>query len=229
MQKFLRVAAMAAGVFLLAVFSAISVFLNTACDGGLYYEIQQDLSVECGVDDETLMELDLILGRYLAGNADALDETELFNADEKAHMVDVYNIFSTLRLIKNGAFAISVLILVWAYYNRQKFTRGHVRLGVISGAALFFLPLVCVAAWAAVDFDAAFTAMHHMLFSNDLWLMDPRTDLMIRLLPERFFVSMGTKLAVRTALGAIAIPAVVFIGTLDFSKLEKKSESPKND
>lgn len=229
MKNVLRTLALMLGIFLMTFFCAASMFLNTAVDGDMYYKIQLEENVEPGVDNETMRELDMLLGSYLSGDADALNSTVLFNANEKAHMVDVFNTFSSVRLIKNGAFAISALILVWAYYNRQKFTRGQVRLGVTAGAALFFLPLVCVGAWAAVDFDTAFTAMHHLLFSNDLWLMDPRTDLMIRMLPERFFVSMGTKLAVRTALGAIAIPAVVFIGTLDFSKLEKKTDSPKND
>ena len=229
MKNVFRTLALTVGIFLMTVFCAASMFLNTAVDGDMYYEIQLDENVQPGVDNETMRELDMLLAGYLAGDAEALNSTELFNENEKAHMVDVFNIFAAVRLIKNGAFAISVLILVWAYYSRQKFTRSQVRLGVISGAALFFVPLAIVAIWAAVDFDAAFVTMHRLLFSNELWLMDPRTDLMIRMLPERFFVSMGTKLALRTALGAIAIPAVVFIGTLDFSKLEKKTDSPKND
>ena len=228
MKNVFRTLALMLGIFLMTLFCAASMFLNTATNGDMYYEIQLEENVEPGVDNETMRELDMLLARYLAGDAEALDSTELFNANEKAHMVDVFNIFAAVRLTKNWAFALSALILVWAYYNRQKFTRGQVRLGVISGAALFFVPLAIIAIWAAVDFDTAFVTMHRMLFSNELWLMDPRTDLMIRMLPERFFVSMGAKLAVRSMLGAIAIPAVVLIGTFDWSKLESKKDTPDN-
>lgn len=229
MKNALRMLALTFGIFLMTVFCAMSMFLNTAANGGLYYKIQLEEGVEPGVDNETMHELDMLLAAYLAGDEDALDSTELFNANEKAHMTDVYDIFSAMRYIKNGAFAVSAVLLVWVYYNRGHYTRGHLRTGVLAGAALFFLPLIIIAAWAVSDFDTAFTAMHRILFTNDLWLMDPRTDLMIRMLPERFFMSIGKTLALRTALGAIAVPALVFIGTIDWSRLENKEKTPDNE
>ena len=94
MQKPVRVLLMTAGVFVLALFCALAVFLNGAVKGDMYYDIQQELDVECGVDDETMRGLDMLLARRLAGDKTALDETELFNADEKTHMADVAAIFS---------------------------------------------------------------------------------------------------------------------------------------
>ena len=188
MTSALRTAAMTAGIFLLAVFCAISMFLNATTDGVKYYEIQTELGVEPGVDSTTMQELDVLLARYLDGDEGALDETELFNANEKAHMVDVYNIFAALRVIKNAAFVISVLLLVMVYYKRKNYNHLQLRLGIVLGVALFFLPFVAIGAWAIMDFDAAFIWMHEVLFTNDLWLMDARTDLMIRMLPEAFFM-----------------------------------------
>lgn len=220
----LRALALTLGIFLMSVFCSVSLFLNTAVNGEVYYEIQLEEGVSPGVDNDTMLELDILLGNYLAGDADALESTELFNANEKAHMADVYNIFAALRVIKNCAFAVSVLLLGWTYYSRQHFSVRLLRTGIIAGTLMLFLPIIAAGVWAAVDFDAAFTAMHRLLFSNDLWLMDPRTDLMIRMLPERFFVSIGTKLAVRAVLGAVAIPAIVFIGTIDFSKSKQNND-----
>lgn len=229
MKNILQALALTLGIFLMSTFCALSMFNNTATDSALYYDIQQKENVDAGIDAAAMQELDALLAACLAGDRDALDSTELFNADEKAHMDDVADIFAAMRLVKNGAFALSALMLVWVYYNRSRFSRRLIRICVAAGAALFFLPLVCIGAWAALDFNSAFTAMHHLLFSNDLWLMDPRTDLMIRMLPERFFVSIGIKLAVRSALGAIAIPAIVFIGSIDWSKHTKKNETPDNE
>ena len=38
-----------------------------------------------------------------------------------------------------------------------------------------------------VDFNAVFTLFHEIFFDNDLWLFDPATDYMIRMLPEGLF------------------------------------------
>lgn len=209
---------MALGVFLLALGAAISMFLNTSCDAELYYDIQTELDVQPGVDGETMRELDRLLARCLAGDDTALAETDMFNADEKAHMEDVARIFTTLRAVKTAALTGAVLILALTYYNRARFARRQLQAGAVLGAALFFLPITAVAVWAAVDFGTAFTWMHHMLFSNELWLMDPRTDLMIRMLPEEFFIEIGMKLALRAFLGALAAAGVVFLCTIDWEK-----------
>ena len=48
--------------------------------------------------------------------------------------------------------------------------------------------------WAAIDFDSFFTAFHRLTFTNDGWLLDPRTDLLIRLMPADFFMALGARL-----------------------------------
>lgn len=229
MQRSLRYTMLIVGSFLLAVFCALAVFLNSATNADMYYEIQKQQNVNAGIDDGTMRELDGMLALYLKGDANALDATDMFNADEKAHMADVLAIFDTLRLVKNGAFALSVLLLVYVYYNRQKYSRKELRLGLILGVMLFFTPFIAIGAWAAADFDAAFTAMHELLFANELWLMDPRTDLMIRMLPESFFMSIGLKLALRSCAAAVGVPALIFLGTFRFSRLEKLGSRPAKD
>ena len=42
----------------------------------------------------------------------------------------------------------------------------------------------------ARDFNAVFTKFHEIFFDNDLWLFDPATDYMIRMLPEGLFFDM---------------------------------------
>lgn len=72
---------------------------------------------------------------------------------------------------------------------------------LVGGAALFLglaglLALIC-----ALDFNRAFIAFHHLFFTNDLWLLDPATDLMIRLLPETFFAQVAGRAALLAVLG----------------------------
>lgn len=40
---------------------------------------------------------------------------------------------------------------------------------------------------AMTDFNSYFVRFHEMFFTNDLWLLNPKTDRMIQLLPEVFF------------------------------------------
>ena len=56
----------------------------------------------------------------------------------------------------------------------------------------------------ASNFNKYFIMFHHMFFDNDLWLLDPATDLMIRMLPEGFFFDMVIRIVV-TFLIAMAI------------------------
>lgn len=53
------------------------------------------------------------------------------------------------------------------------------------------------------DFNRAFIGFHHLLFDNDLWLLNPESDWIIRLLPEGFFsdmaISIGSFFAITLA------------------------------
>ena len=67
--------------------------------------------------------------------------------------------------------------------------------------ALGFLSLIAagLALWAAVNFDGLFVTFHRAAFRNERWLLNPRTDLLIRLMPEEMFADLGLK-----GLGAFA-------------------------
>ena len=56
--------------------------------------------------------------------------------------------------------------------------------------------------WALADFDGLFVTFHRVAFSNEGWLLDPRTDLLIRLMPTNFFVALG----IRGLIRALVIP-----------------------
>ncbi|HSN67432.1 MAG TPA: DUF1461 domain-containing protein, partial [Fusibacter sp.] len=39
-----------------------------------------------------------------------------------------------------------------------------------------------------IDFDWAFRKFHEIFFTNDLWLLDPKTDRLIQMMPLEFFI-----------------------------------------
>ena len=124
-----------------------------------------------------------------------------FQDHEAAHMADcreLIRLAGTLRWVFGG------LALVLA--GAGVLLRRHRTLadGVLAGlgtAGILFTGLVL---WALADFDGFFTAFHRVAFTNDGWLLDTRTDLLIRLMPEDFFVALGARLLLWTAAAALA-------------------------
>ena len=55
--------------------------------------------------------------------------------------------------------------------------------------AAVLLAIVLAAAWACADFDSLFVLFHRLAFTNNLWLLNPATDLLIRLMPLSFFIT----------------------------------------
>ena len=111
----------------------------------------------------------------------------LFNEREVLHMRDVKHLlrgFFTAQVIALaliGAYAVPCLIL-------------HQRGGLLHLLRLTWYAmlgfLACGIAFgvvAAIDFDALFTQFHLISFSNDLWLLDPRTDHLLQLFPDPFW------------------------------------------
>ena len=61
----------------------------------------------------------------------------------------------------------------------------------------------------AVDFTRCFTIFHEIFFTNDLWIFDPATDYMIRMLPEGFFADMVARIG-GIFLGMLAVLFLLF-------------------
>jgi len=109
--------------------------------------------------------------------------TLMFNQREVDHMVDVKNIFVAVNTIKYIGI-IYILIFVFSIFRESKklnsqYIKFALKIYMIIFGALGF--------YALIDFNGFWTAFHQVLFTNDLWLLDPRTDRMILMFPEPFF------------------------------------------
>lgn len=136
------------------------------------------------------------LARYLAG-----EDVDLscFNGRERLHLADIralFRLFDRAGLLLIPALALAALLL-----RRPDFK------GFWIGCGLALALLAALAAYIALDFEGAFIALHRLLFTNELWLLNPRTDLLICLMPERMFVYLAKRLAL------VAVPAWLLAGT----------------
>ena len=103
-----------------------------------------------------------------------------FNTHEQAHMADVRQLFALCGRLRWLALAGLIPVIC---RRKHCFWQGW-----LVGAAIVFAALAALLTWAAVSFETLFVCFHRLFFTNDLWLMSYQRDLIIRLMPESFFV-----------------------------------------
>jgi len=129
---------------------------------------------------------------------------QCFRDHEQRHMADVKALFDLCRMVMLVSVAALVALGFGAYVLRDR--RALVARGFLWGCLGVLAALTALAVWGAVDFEGLFVLFHHLSFTNDLWLLDPRTDLLIRLMPTNFFVHYAALLG-GTWLGALLLMA----------------------
>lgn len=116
---------------------------------------------------------------------------EVFKEREVLHMIDVKELFIKGHKIRNISFLLVLLSLI-ALIMKDKKSIGRVLIlsSILSFALIFILFLLMNS-----DFNKYFTHFHEIFFTNDLWLLDPDTDVLIQMLPLDFFYSIATKIS----------------------------------
>jgi integral membrane protein (TIGR01906 family) len=151
--------------------------------------IHENVSLETiGIDESTLDTIATKLAHYLNDIDDDLafevdvfgERTQAFNARELQHMVDVKNIFQLMNRLKYIFIGLILLIIIAI---RKKYLIKSLVYAFIS--SLIFLILLGLS--VMIDFQRIFILFHELSFTNDLWILNPETDLLIRLLPLNFF------------------------------------------
>ena len=114
-----------------------------------------------------------------------------FRSHEADHMADCRELIRLAGVLRwiFGGMALVLAGTGLLLRQRKPFTGGMLTGFGSAGAACMALAL-----WALTGFDSLFTAFHRLAFTNDGWLLDPRTDLLIRLMPTEFFVALGARL-----------------------------------
>ncbi len=114
-------------------------------------------------------------------------EVSLFNARETEHMKDVKSLMRFVFRLNEISLAV-VLTYVAAVFlwSREKSLR-TLAVQSLAGIGLGFTVLLAVGAFALAGFNQAWTRFHEMVFSNDLWRLNPATDHLIQMFPEKFW------------------------------------------
>ena len=146
--------------------------------------------------DKEYPEMVHMITRYLAGEVNEFQHRyiadgeliETFQPHEQQHMADCRALFRLDRRVLYAGAMLSAALFAVALGRRRLFKGCLVGLG----AVMVLVALVAMA--AMIDFDRLFILFHKLSFANDLWLLNPRTDMLIRLMPIGFFTTYAAML-----------------------------------
>ena len=99
----------------------------------------------------------------------------------RQHFAEVKDIFDAFKIM--GLILLPLCAVGIALFAKMK-ERFYLLLTAIFSVAL---PAV-VGGLLALNWDRAFVLFHKLFFNNDYWLFDPRTDPVITILPDGFFL-----------------------------------------
>ncbi len=129
---------------------------------------------------------------------------EFFNDREIAHMEDVRGLFLAALKIRQGCLLLAASIILLLLLLKVKIGQVLPRMLCI-GTGLFFLLLAALAFIISTNFSKYFIVFHKIFFNNDLWILDPRTDLLINIVPEPFFMDTAARIAITYGISVIFV------------------------
>jgi integral membrane protein (TIGR01906 family) len=132
-------------------------------------------------------------------------EVSLFNARETQHMQDVKTLMRFVFRLNEVSLAVILSYVVCVFlWSREKPLRA-LAVQALAGVALGFTVILAIGAFALTGFDQAWTKFHEIAFSNDLWKLNPATDHLIQMFPEKFWEEATFFVAALTVGEALAI------------------------
>ena len=132
----------------------------------------------------------------------------VFNARETRHMEDVKTLVVWMdRLQELTVIYVLAYVVGFVIWAREGSLRQLAKESLIA-VALGAVAVGGIAIFAAFGFEAAFTRFHEVLFSNNLWQLNPKTDRLIQMFPEDFWRDMTVLLGAMCAAEAAVIAAV---------------------
>ena len=169
------------------------------------YDVLSDLPSMTMSDEDGLMAVTEHMMHYLRGD-EGYDELQIkvmmdgelrgfFSEREIAHMEDVRVLFvgaQRLRMLSAVVCAVSLLVMYLICRRDMPYVLSR---SVLLGTGLLLLLLGVLAYVLATDFSDAFVTFHHIFFDNDLWILDPRVDMLINIVPEGFFFDTAMRIA----------------------------------
>lgn len=186
------------------------------------YQVLDDVHMEM----EDLLDVTEEMMAYLRGEREDLhiptivdgEPREFFNEREIAHMEDVQGLFLAALTIRRICLALIVICVALLFALKADVKQILPKMLCV-GTVIFFVILAVLTGIIASDFSKYFVVFHHIFFDNDLWLLDPATDLLINIVPEPFFMDTAARIGATYGISVV----IVFVVCLLLIRRQKKS------
>ena len=202
----------------------------TAGDGGYLgaQMLQYTEPAETGLPEAEYPGMGNMVAGYLTGRVSEFQyeftdvsgrTVTCFHDYEGAHMADCRGL---IRADEAAAAATGflVLFLLLMTFLTEKDWRSWCR-GLLLGLRIMLAAVALLAIWAVSDFNGFFITFHEVAFTNDGWLLNPGTDMLIRLMPIEFFISLGIRGAWLALIAPVTLELVARFGLV---KTVKKAD-----
>lgn len=190
------------------IFAGLLASFDLAIYGDREYRFYEKEYVRYHVTEALDMELSDVMQvtkhmmAYLRGNAEELSvmttvdgaHQDFFNDQDRFHMGEVKALFLGGLKLERIFILIGIVLLTVCALGAK--CEAVVIRAVFTAVGIFFGCFTVIGVFCAVNFSQVFEVFHRIFFDNDLWLFDPATDYMIRMLPEEFFFDMVVRIAV---------------------------------
>lgn len=219
---------------ILCAFCFMIIFLITSVEAVAYwtpgyYEqeyTKYNVTADVHMEMEDLLAVTDEMMAYLRGNREDLhvptivdgQPREFFNEREIAHMEDVRGLFLGGLMLRRICLAISAVCLLILFTKYRSDVRALLPRMLCAGTVLFFLITALLAGIISTDFTKYFIIFHKIFFNNDLWMLDPATDLLINIVPEPFFMDTAARIGITFAV----MTALLFLICVFLIRREKK-------
>lgn len=199
-------------------------FQAMAFDSDYYVDsfLALEVDTSIGISKESLKRVTETLVTYIDNGTGDIKIVEnvngsdviFYNEKEQYHLHDIQLLVKAARsfLLIITISMVLALLAIWSIDKRDKthFLKSLQRCFQVA----VFTSLIMLGSLVAlyfIDFDWAFRKFHEIFFTNDLWLLDPRTDRLIQLMPLEFFIDFTKQWLSKVFLIFILFVTVGFI------------------
>lgn len=185
-----------------------------------------DINSYTGMNTDDMIAAFMQMVHYMKGDADSMDvevsvhgeRMQMYNETERAHMVDVRNLYKNLTIAGYIVLALAIISIALALAaHRTKDERRSI-LRFSAKAALWSIAgvvgfLLALGAWAALDFNSFWAVFHIVFLDLESSTFDPAVSRMIRICPAELFFDMVLRIFLFAggAMAAIAAACGVYL------------------
>ena len=221
---------------LLVIFALLITGFQLAVYGDSHYGFYKKEYEKYRVTDDLNMKIDNVMAvtehmmAYLIGKEEKLsivtdvdgEHQDFFNEQDRLHLADVRNLFLGGLKLRNYAVILATILMIVLMAKKADFRR-LVPQGYLQALFVYLILAAILGVAMSIDFTSCFTLFHKLFFTNNLWIFDPETDYMIRMLPEGFFSDM----VIRVGVIFIVLLVVPGVTAVVYSWKRKKKEISK--